>query len=250
MKINNYVFLSILFLYGCASTAADIKVQNSEDIKPISVSEFTLGPGDKVNINVWRHNDLNKEVRVDMNGNIYYSFVGDIQVSGMSINQLRDDLKTRLSKYYVEPVVDIEVTSIQSQKVFVLGEVSHPGIFFMDKEMSVLEAVAKSGGFTHDAKQENVLIIRGDKTAPELIKLDLEAAVKKGALNQNISLLKGDIVYVPPIYIADVSRYFRHLDTILRPILLLEQAIVLEPRIEDVFMNNTDKSSTIIIEPR
>ncbi len=237
----------ILFLFGCATTSPEVKVQTAEDIKPISVSEFTLGPGDKIDISVWRHNDLSKNVQIDPYGKIHYPFVGEINASGISIHKLRDILEKGLSEYYVDPVVNVNVTSVQSQKIFVLGEVSRPGIFSLYKPTSVLEVIAQSNGFTHDAKEENVLVIRGNKDAPELIKLNLKLAMKKGDLRQNISLQSGDIVYVPATHIANMSRYFEHLYKILRPVVLLETGIILEPQVEDVFEGTAGKDERKII---
>lgn len=238
-----------LFLFGCASTDSEVKIKSAEEIEPIHITEFTLGPGDTIDITVWRHEDLDKKIQVDPYGKIYYPFVGEITVSGMSVYKLSEVLEQGLSEYYVNPVVNINVTAIQSQKIYVLGEVTNPGIFSMDTPINVLEAVAKSGGFTQDAKEQNVLVIRGDKTAPELIKLDLDVTLKKGDLHQNIALQNGDIVYVPATTIANMSRYFKHLERILWPVVLFEQGIILGSEVGDVITGERVRGTTIIINP-
>ena len=251
MKCKVSLYISILlFLVGCASTDSKVKIKSAEEIEPIHISEFTLGPGDTIDISVWRHEDLDKKIQVDPFGKIHYPFIGEITVSGMSVYKLREVLEQGLSEYYVNPVVNVNVTAIQSQKIYVLGEVTKPGIFSMDQPIHVLEAVAKTEGFTNDAKKQNVLVIRGDKTSPELIKLDLDAALKKGDLHQNIVLQNGDIVYVPATTIANVSRYFEHLTRILWPAILFEQGIILAPRVRDALKGqDTLNDTTIIINP-
>lgn len=238
-----------MLIIGCATTDPQPEVQNIEKIRPVTVSEFTLGPGDVIDVRVWRHDDLNMKVQVDPYGKIQYPFIGEMDVTGKSVKEIRQALKRDLSEYFVKPVVNVSVTSIQSHKVFVLGEVANPGIFSVDRPMNVLDAIAHSGGFTRDAKKENILLIRGDKSAPQLIKIDLESAIEKGDFKQNIALQRGDIVYVPATLIANVSRYFRHLQSILAPIVLLEQAIVLVPDVVDVFEGEGGKvERTIVIE--
>jgi polysaccharide export outer membrane protein len=248
MVLKNINWLVILFvgtiLYGCASQKANVKEYTAEDIKPITVSEFTLGPSDVIDVQVWRNNELSRKVQVDPYGKITYPFIGEINVMGMSVSQLRDVIKQGISKYFVDPVIEVNVSAVQSQKVFVLGEVSRPGIFALSKPTDILEAIALSGGFTQDAREENVLLIRGDKNNPDLIKLDLKSAMKYADLKQNIRLQSGDIVYVPVTFIADTARYFQHLKEILFPMLLLEQGIILGPQVGDVFSGKDGKTSS------
>lgn len=251
MFLRNTGWLGILFigvlLCGCASQKANVKEYTADSIKPITISEFSLGPSDVIDVQVWRNNELSRKVQVDPYGKISYPFVGEINVTGMSVKQLKDVLTQGLLKYYVDPVVEVNVSSIQSQKVFVLGEVSRPGIFSLSKPTDVLEAIASSGGFTQDAREENVLVIRGDKKTPELIKLDLKSAMKHADLRQNISLQNGDIVYVPVTFIADAGRYFEHLKDILYPILIAEQGIILGPQVGDALTKGGKTNSGLII---
>ena len=203
------IFLICILFSGCASQKTNVKEYTAEDVKPLTVSEFTLGPSDVIDVQVWRNNELSRKVQVDPYGKISYPFIGEISVTGMSVKQLKDVLTQGLSKYYVDPVIEVNVSAVQSQKVFVLGEVSKPGVFSLSKPTDILEAIALSGGFTQDAKEENVLVIRGDKNNPDLIKLDLKSAMNHADLKQNIRLQNGDIVYVPVTLIADTSRYFQ-----------------------------------------
>lgn len=191
------------------------------------VSEFILGPGDRLEITVYRHADLTRDVWIGPSGKIMYPWAGDIQASGLSIFQLRDRIHDGLSKYIVDPQVSVDILSIQSQKIIVLGEVRTPGFFPAEISMSVLEAIARAGGASADAEQRSVLLIRGGLENPELRLLNIERVLKKGDLSDNIMLQGGDIIYMPRAVIADVSRFFGYLSTIISPIVDAERAYLL-----------------------
>jgi polysaccharide export outer membrane protein len=239
-KLKIILLTGLIIIFGCSTNAVRKDVTTvspkevPEKIKPVTLSEFTIGPGDTIEISVWRHNDLSKKIRVDQYGRLAYPLLGEIDVNGMSISHLHNVIKEGLSKYLVDPKISISVVSIYSQKVYVIGEVKKPGVFSFNIPLKVVEAVSLAGGFTSDAKSESVIVIRGDREKPELIKLDLESVFKKGNIGQNIPLQAGDIVYIPTTYIADVSRFARHLSDILKPVLMLEAGIIRGPRVEDV----------------
>lgn len=232
---NVFILILLLIILGCSSY--DIKQgdtaipSNEEDkgLKPIVISEFTVGPGDVIDIVVWRHNELSKKIQIDPYGKFMYPLIGEINANGISVSKLSGIIKEGLSNYLVNPDVSVSIVSIQSQKVYVVGEVTKPGAFSFDTPMSAIEAISRAGGFTTDAKDESVMVIRGNRKKPELIKLDLESALEDGNIAQNIQLQGGDIVYVPATFIADVSRFSLYLRNILTPILMFEQGVRIGP---------------------
>jgi polysaccharide export outer membrane protein len=215
-----YLSLMVLSLCGCSPNKA--LVQNNtpsepQEIPPIEISEYILGFGDELEISMFRHDDMTKTVRILPDGKIYYPLVGEIKAEGLSAKQLRDKLREGLLKYYVDPQVSLIVTSIGSQKVFVLGEVNKPGVFDLGRPKTVIEAIAEAEGFTHDAKLRNVLLIRGGPSDPNpnYRVLDLEKTLKERDMTQDVSLRKGDIIYVPATEIANVARFFDYIWTII-----------------------------------
>jgi polysaccharide biosynthesis/export protein len=233
---SGIVLMTVLSLVaGCSSSSklppelgvrATNELRDVEKIPPVTIKEFTVGPGDVIEITVWRHDDLNRKLQIDPNGKIHYPLLGEVEAAGNSVNVLRDSIEEGLRQYYVKPVVSVTVGSVQSQRIFVLGEVKNPGLFPLDKPTSVLEAIARSGGFTLDAKKENVFLVRGGLDAPEPVKLDLQSTVEMGNVKENIALQQGDIIYVPATRIANVSRFFRYLQSILIPVALLTRGAV------------------------
>ena len=251
MKKNNYYLLSILpllisLLIGCASTSINTKDENTkntggenpnehtEKIDNIKISEFILGVGDTIEISVYRQDDLKRIIKIDHSGRIMFPLIGDVQAAGIGIFKLRDEIKERLSKYLVDPQVVVDVSTVQSQKIMVLGEVNNPGVFALDTDMDILEALSKAGGMTKDAKIANVLLIRRGQGRPEVMSLNLKKVLKGGDISQNLILKNGDIAYLPAVTIANVSRYFSHISQILAPFVSFESGVVLWPMVKDV----------------
>lgn len=231
--------------------------------------ETAVSPGDEIAVTVFRNNELNRRLIIPPGNSFFYPFAGEIDTSDKTTAQLQEIITVKLSKFMVDPqvsvdivaygrpkiIVDpqvsIEVVGLGGQKIFVLGEVKRPGVFAVEGETDIVEAISKAGGFTLDARQTNVLLIRGDINKPELALINIEKFLKGADLSQNIQLQRGDIVYVPASIIANVDRFFKHFENIIRPIVLLEQGIVLSPRVEDVFKGTRDSNSTppLVITP-
>ena len=249
--IISFSFLSML-LAGCASTAlnnkntdnkaAEGQNEDAEKIDNVRVSEFILGVGDTIEVAVYTHDDLKKTIKIDSSGKIMVPLIGDVQANGISIFKLRDVLKERLSAYVVDPQITVSVSTIQSQKIMVLGEVKNPGIFALDVDLSVMDAVSKAGGATEDAKINNVVLIRRNQGKTKVTSLDLRKVFKEGDFSQCEVLQNGDIVYIPAITIAKISRFASHLSQIIRPLVDLETGVVLWPDAKDV-LSGKDTSS-------
>lgn len=238
----------VLMVHGCNSHStsssefkgqSDPNVVSSEEIKQDignenapRLSKFILGPGDQLEIMVYRSSDLTREVRIGPSGSIMYPLTGDIYAAGLGIFELRDKVREGLSEYIVDPQVTVRILSIQSQKIIVLGEVQSPGFFLAETSMTALEVVSRAAGFTDDAKSRSVLLIRGGMDNPELKVLDLKTALEKGDMSQNVALKGGDILYVPKTKIANVSQFFSYLSTIISPIVSAESAYFIGQRIE------------------
>lgn len=238
----------LLLIIGCATTDPRPEVQDVENIGPVSVSEFTLGPGDVIDVYVWKYEDLNQKIRVDPYGKIHYPFVGEIDVTGKGVNTVRDLIAKGLSRYYVNPVVKVSVDAIQSQKVFVLGEVKSPGVFPIDTPMNVLDAITRSEGFTRDADQKKIILIRRNPEQIELQSIDIKSLLQTGDKSQMVALQKDDIIYVPPSFMANVDRFFEHVAKIIYPIAEVERAFLLGDEIWRV-LQGKGRERTIIISP-
>ncbi|OGP09553.1 MAG: hypothetical protein A2X87_00035 [Deltaproteobacteria bacterium GWC2_42_51] len=246
------VFLMFfLVIIGCSVKSEIARKEGDVNFeeKRAKVTEFVLGPGDEIEITVYRNEDLNRKILIPPDGIISYPLIGEIKVGGTGITLVRRQLTEELNKYIINPQVSISVLTLRSQKIFVLGEVGRPGMFQINGPLDAVEAISMAGGLTLDANGKSVLLIRGDMSKPEIKTLNIADFFKKGEFSENASLQKGDIIYVPSSYIASVDRFFKHLQNIISPIVLMETGIVLEPLVEDVF-SGEKPTSTLIIQPR
>lgn len=176
--------------------------------------------------------ELSVSAKINGTGKIMYPLLGDIQAAGKEVYALRDEIEKRLEEYVGTPQVTIDVTSIASQEFHVLGEVESPGVFTLNRRTLVWEAIGRAGGFTDDARKGHVLLIRNVKGDNTVTALNLN--VKHMLEDGKKYLRRGDVVYVPPKFIASLERFMERLNTILSPIISIERGIVLQPEVEDV----------------
>jgi polysaccharide export outer membrane protein len=215
--------------------------------------DLVLGEGDEVDIRVFRNPEFDRKTKITPDGLIFIPLAGEIKAAGVGVVALRREISDKLAAFIVQPQVSIDVTFSKSRKVYVLGEVRRPGVFIIDDTMNVIEAVSQAGGFTTDAAEQSVVVIRGDLRKPELKKVDFQKLVSKGDVAQNLALEKGDIVYIPATFVSDVDKFFRHVYTALVPIVALEQGIVLSPDVVRIISGreNEARSTTtnIVVTP-
>ncbi|MDR4509906.1 MAG: polysaccharide biosynthesis/export family protein [Candidatus Brocadiaceae bacterium] len=235
---------------GCAKhelkddTSAMFTEEGIEEIKPVKLSDYKLGPGDVLEISVWRQEDLSKSVKVDPYGRIVYPLIGEMEVKGSTVSELYRLLKEGLSKYYVDPKIAISMISIESHKVYVFGEVGKPGVVHIDSPIGVIEAISQSGGFTHDARKNSVVVVKSEEN--RYVRLNMNEILKRGKIEQNIQLAAGDIIYVPATYIANISRFGNYLRDVFAPALMFEETIILGDRVGDIFGKGVDASGPVI----
>jgi protein involved in polysaccharide export with SLBB domain len=126
-----------------------------------SVAGYVLGPGERVRLTVFRHEDLSGEFDLDGEGFLAMPLVGEVLGAGLTARQLENEIETRLKGggYLVNPQVSIEVLTYRP--FYIIGEVNNPGSYQYVNGMTVINAVALAGGFTYRADQNDIVITRG-----------------------------------------------------------------------------------------
>lgn len=125
--------------------------------------DYLVVPEDKLNIMVWEHNDLNRELTVSLSGNISFPLIGEIRVAGKKTIQIEKDIAEKLAEgYIVNPQVTVSVLKFASAKqvFFILGEVKSPGKYEIEPGMNVLKAITMGGGLTAKAAPKRTSLIR------------------------------------------------------------------------------------------
>lgn len=219
MRLLPLLLLPVLavVLTGCAPKVRPPNISETDVQLQAPTADFTFGPGDTLSILVWRHDDLTMDVTVAPDGAISYPLVGRLQVAGMTYQMVVNTLTKAISQYYNDAQVAVNVKGIASQKIFVFGEVNAPQVLQLTQEMSILEALVRSGGINSDARTNNILLIRGGMDSPKLFAVNVDAIYGRGDFSQMIFLQRGDIVYVPAKTITNVEKFFRHVSAIIAP---------------------------------
>lgn len=206
MKIKLSVLAFALALSGCGNThfmgRPDLQaIENGELPAPDMASATTrplatlLGPGDKVSIEVFGVGELSRQVTVDSSGTISYPLLGAIQVSGRSSGELAELIRAGLANGYVrDPRVTVSVVEVASQVVTVDGEVHRPGILPVVGRLTLMRAIARSGGTTEFARNNHVVLYRQVNGQNLAALLDLRA-IREGAY-ADPEVYPGDVIVV------------------------------------------------------
>ncbi|MCM8781562.1 MAG: polysaccharide export protein [Candidatus Omnitrophica bacterium] len=170
--------------------------------------EYTLGPEDIVEIMVLRHPEFSGVYPINQEGKIQYKFVGDMDVKGLTKQQLEQKIREALSAYVISPEVNVTITEYKSKVFYVLGEVGTPGKYYMRSEaIPVREAAFMAGLPTQAAAMRKCQIITPDENGNAKIKkIDLYSILYGGNLKNNIAMRPGDVLYVPSTVMAKIIR--------------------------------------------
>ena len=190
-----------------AKGKADLKdiMPKPEDLDPV---QYTLGPDDIIEIEVRRHPEFSGEYPINLEGKIQYKFVGDIEVSGLTKDGLKEKLEGILSEFVKEPDINITILEYLSKVIYVIGEVAKPGKYFMRADsIPVREAVVAAGLPTPASAMRKSRLITPAKEGKDTFKyVDLFKVLYEGDLTKNLEMQPGDVLYVPATVMSKVMR--------------------------------------------
>lgn len=182
------------------TTTAKNTSSDSEMTKPIAATTdpaYVIGPEDVLDINVWKEPDMTRIVPVRPDGKISLPLINDVQAAGSTPQQLANTVTEKLRKFLTEPQVTVIVTQINSQRVFVVGEVLRAGAFPLIPGMTVLQALSSAGGFTTFADVKKIHVMRLVNGKHVELPFNYREVLKGDNPDQNIKLEPGDTVVVP-----------------------------------------------------
>lgn len=158
--------------------------------------EYKLGPGDVISVGVWGFDDLkNEELVVRPDGKLSFPLAGELTVQGMTPGELTTALTAKLGSYVKDPNVTINIAKFRTTRVYVLGEVTKPGMYELEKQHNLLDAIGMAGSYTKRTAKKEIFIIRKENVdKPQ--KVNLLKLLKNGDLSQNVALNEGDVVYL------------------------------------------------------
>ncbi len=214
MKLQISHILNLLILLALVSCKTrnifDEKkpIENKIDFQYQGDYQYKIRKNDKITLSVWGHDDLSvgstygiynsnevygKWLLVDANGNIEIPRIGTTNVMGKTLPELKEEIKIKLSKWIVNPIIDVKVLN---KEITILGEVRNPAVIQVDKDQNTLiELVSKAGGFEFYANLRSIKILRQEGENVKITNIDLTQP--NDYTYRNTQLYPGDYVIVP-----------------------------------------------------
>ncbi|MCC5888349.1 MAG: polysaccharide biosynthesis/export family protein [Gammaproteobacteria bacterium] len=189
--------LLLVLITGCTSPAG-APPPTEEDLGPQFTERYRLGPGDTLNISVWRNPELSVSVPVRPDGHVSAPLIGDVDVGGKTPEAVAEIISQRLTEYVQDPQVSVIVTGVASAeyltRVRVTGAVRQPRSVPHRPGMTVMDLILEAGGPTEFASPSRTRLFR---TGADARDVDLDAILRRGDLQTNFQLRPGDVITVP-----------------------------------------------------
>lgn len=196
-QIVLWTALAILTAPGLAHAQDTKQSSTTEATAVTSDPNYVIGAQDVLDVNVWKEAELTRSVPVRPDGKISLPLLNDVQAAGLTPTQLSDELTKELKKFITDPQVTVIVTQINSQRVYILGEMMRPGAYPLLPGMTVLQALSSAGGFTQFASLKKIYVLRSEGGKQEKFPFNYKEVVKGRNTEQNIVLKAGDQIVVP-----------------------------------------------------
>jgi polysaccharide export outer membrane protein len=163
-------------------------------------TDYRIGPGDTLNIQVWHNSDFSGSVPVRPDGKISLPLLGDIAAAGKEPNALADDIKEKLKPYVKDPLVTVTPTNFVGpvgREIRVIGEAAQPRAIPFSTDMTLLDVMIAVGGLTKYADGNRAVVIRRENGSQKTYHVHLDSLIRDGEVNQNVSMEPGDILIIP-----------------------------------------------------
>jgi polysaccharide export outer membrane protein len=181
---------------GCAAKGA-----NPPSPEPVP---YVVGPPDQLQITILPEPVIERTVTVRPDGMISVELVGDVPAAGRTVQEIADDIETRIGRFKRDANVTVSLAASLSTEITVLGEVSRPSTFPLSRETRIIEAIGLVGGTRLFAAKSRVRVVRPEGGTTQVYSVSLNA-IENGDLSQNMLLRAGDIVIVPPTVLAAIG---------------------------------------------
>lgn len=199
MRFVHTIRLLLLLLVAAGAAAAQQPSASTQAPPQASDDQYKIGPGDTLQVFVWRNPELSITVPVRPDGSISTPLVDNMVAVGKTPSQLSRDLEAVLAEYVRSPKVNVIVTGAVStfSQVKVIGQVVKPQALPYREGMTVLDALLASGGLGQFAAGNRSRIVRTEHGKTQEIRVHLKDLAEKGDVRQNIALQPGDVLVVP-----------------------------------------------------
>lgn len=159
-------------------------------------SDYTLGPGDVLQVQLWGKENQNLQLPISRDGSISFPQSGPVSVAGLSFDEARQQIKKRVSEQYIGVEASVSLGELRSMRVFVLGEARNPGSYSVSSLSTITNALYVSGGIKQNGSLRTVQHKRNGKLVGTL---DLYDLLMKGDSSADARLQPGDVIFIPPV---------------------------------------------------
>ena len=191
----------LCLITSCASNIPSVKTLSEcyqgEAKEQQSTELYVIGSGDILAVDLWREETLSKQVSVRLDGNISLPLIEDVKAAGLTCEELENLLKEKYKDFVERPEVSVTLIQSGSGKVYILGKVSGPGEYPLEKQMTLLQAIARAGGLGVWADTSDIRLVRKIGGVERQFKIDYKAIISGEDMSQNIMLEPGDTIFVP-----------------------------------------------------
>jgi polysaccharide export outer membrane protein len=159
--------------------------------------DYIIGPGDTLEISVWKNPELIKVVTVLPDGKLSFPLIGEITAGGKTVARLHEELKAKLNRFVPDVSLHLGVQQVNSMLIYVIGRVNGPGRFILNANVNVLQALTMAGGLNPFAKKGEITIFHQTGAGTQILNFDYDDVTDGKNLEQNIILQRGDVIVVP-----------------------------------------------------
>jgi polysaccharide export outer membrane protein len=185
-----------LLLGGCASMDNRTAGSTASTVAP----DYRIGPGDGINIIVWRNPEVSMSVTVRPDGKISTPLVEDLNANGRTPTELARDIEKVLAKVIQQPTVTVVVTGFigqYDQQIRVIGQAAKPQALQFRQDMSLMDVLIAVGGMTEFAAGNRANIVRNSNGRQQTIHVRLNDLIRNGDLSANVRMVPGDVLVIP-----------------------------------------------------
>ena len=194
------VALATLALVACGGTGTRPAAELNGGESPAPASDYIIGPGDTLQVFVWRNPDISATVPVRPDGKISTPLVEDMTAVGKTPSQLARDIEEVLGEYIRSPQVNVIVEGFVGtfgEQIRVVGQAAQPRSLPYRDRMTLLDVMIEVGGLTEFAAGNRARVVRTRDGETEEIRVRLNDLMNRGDMSQNISMRPGDVVIIP-----------------------------------------------------
>lgn len=198
MHVQNFprsatlLFAALLLVLPAPAQAQEVNTAPAD--AAARPGDYTVGPGDLLDVRFWGFEEMSAQVVVRPDGFISLPLINDVEALGATPGELAGRIAALASAYVEEPAVTVIVREIHSRQVYITGEVASPGQYPLGRTTTVLQLIALAGGLTEFADTDGIVVIRQTPEGPVTFRFDYRKVARLEDLSGNIVLQPGDTV--------------------------------------------------------